>query len=183
MGKSTLISLIRSLYEVPIWDADQCVRDMLQKDKAIIQRVAALFPDTLENGCINRSILKKNVFANERNLIQLERIVHPALKIHRERFIKNQRRLGQAVCILDIPLLFETGADVECDYIVVVSAPAFLQEQRIRKRFGGQVDVKAVLGRQLPDQEKRKRADCVLYSSGGKRAILEQWLKFIRKIT
>lgn len=184
MGKSTLVALLRGISKAPIWDADQVVRDLLTHNAAIIQRVCMLFPDVLENGAINRATLKKNVFANPLNLLQLEKILHPAVQQDRARFIQKQRRMGTSYCFLDIPLLFETGAQKECDYVFVVTAPAFLQKQRIRQRFGhgNQQAISAVLARQMPNHEKCKRADCIIQTGIGRRAVLQQIMTFLEGI-
>lgn len=161
-GKSTVTRLFKSLYHIPVWDADAEVRRLLvQAD--VQSRVAYLCPSAVIDGTLNRSVLRKEVFENPDQLRQLEYILHPLLWNHMINFIKFHRRQGRKIIILDVPLLLERGWSVLCDYILVVSCKPFLQRQRILRRSGmTQEQMEQVLAQQLPQFTKKSLASFVV---------------------
>lgn len=162
MGKSTLAAQFRSL-GVPVHDADACVHQSLQPEGAGFAAVSAAFPEAIENGAIAREKLGRLVFADPQKREALEIILHPLVQASEQAFLAQAARENHAVAVLDIPLLFETGAENRVDYVVVATAPAALQEQRVLKRIGMTPEkFNAILALQLPDAEKRQRADFVV---------------------
>jgi dephospho-CoA kinase len=148
---------------VPVYDADREVHKLFAKGGAAVVPVEAAFPGVEFNGAIDRAELGTRVFGNAEALAQLEGIVHPRLQKGRRDFLKRAARARARVVVLDIPLLFETGADKACDGVAVVSAPAFVQRERVLQRPGvSEERLLDILARQMPDKEKRRRADFII---------------------
>lgn len=170
MGKSTASAAFRS-FGVPIFDADAAVHGLLGSTGAAVASVIAAFPDCLTaDGAIDRRLLGRRVFAEKDALAQLEAIVHPLVQAAQRRFLARCAGARRPLVVLDIPLLYETGADGQMDAVVVVSAPAFVQAQRVLRRPGSTAErLAAIRQRQLPDAEKRRRADFIIPSGLGKR--------------
>ncbi|OSQ40390.1 dephospho-CoA kinase [Thalassospira mesophila] len=168
MGKSTAAGMFRYL-GVPVYDADANAHDLMAPGGAAFSDIAILFPDVIVDGKIDRQILGGHVFGNADALAQLEGILHPLIRAKRDAFIRNCRRAGYAVVVLDVPLLFETGGDKQCYYVAVVSAPGFIQRQRVLRR-GGMSERKfaGILQKQLPDPQKRRRADFIIPTGLGR---------------
>jgi dephospho-CoA kinase len=163
MGKSTAAAVLRSL-RLPLFDADQVVHRLLQRKGAAVGEVTAAFPE-LGDGMdgIDRRRLGRRVFADPPALARLEAILHPMVERAEKRFLARARARHAPIAVLDIPLLFETGGDRRCDYVLVVSAPKFLQRQRVLRRAGmSDSRFAAILAQQMPDAEKRRRADFVV---------------------
>jgi len=160
MGKSTVAEMFRGA-GVPVFDADAEVRRLQAEDPALIAAIGDRFPGTVADGRLDRDALAANVLGTPHELAALEAIVHPAVHAARARFmLANQ---GAPALLFDIPLLFETGGEQAFDKIVVVSAPADVQRARVLQRAGMTEDkLDAILARQLPDAEKRARADFVV---------------------
>jgi dephospho-CoA kinase len=162
MGKSTLAKIFRN-FRVPVCDSDAIVHHLLGKGGAAVEKVAALFPDACKNGKIDRVFLSKEVFNSTPKLRALERILHPLVRRAQDDFIRDAAGRGAHVVVLDIPLLFETGAELRCDITVVADAPAFIQRARVLARPGmTQEKFAQILARQMPAAEKRKRADVIV---------------------
>jgi len=163
MGKSNAAAALRRL-GVPVFDADAAVHRLLGRGGAAVPAVRAAFPMTEgAGGAIDRQRLGREVFGRPAELRQLEQILHPMVRQAERRFRAAARARRAPVVVLDIPLLFETGGDRRCDRVVVVSAPAWLQRQRVARR-PGMTDsrLRAILAAQMPDREKRRRADFVV---------------------
>lgn len=180
MGKSTVAGMLASL-GCPVFDADAAVRDFYQSDGAAM--VERAFPGVVVDGALSRDRLAKYVLGDDGAMKQLEAIVHPAVAKRRGRFFEEAIRSGRRVVFLDIPLLFETGGDLAMDLVVVVSARAATQRARALARQG-MTDAKfdALLSRQTPDVEKRRRAHYVIdteLSLGETRAQAEALLRAI----
>jgi dephospho-CoA kinase len=174
MGKSTTAQLFAAL-GVPVCDADTVVHTLYDQGGAAVAPVGALFPDALEDGRIDRTKLLAHLTADPDGFPKLEAIVHPLVRKEEDRFLKRCRESGAKVAVLDIPLLFEAGRDRDVDKIVVVSAPADIQRARALARPGMTEErFQALLARQVPDAEKRARADFVVDSSRGLEGALEQ---------
>jgi dephospho-CoA kinase len=168
MGKSTAAAMLRQL-GVPVHDADAAVHRLLAPGGAAVAAVAAAFPGTAVGSGIDRALLGKQVFGDAAALRRLERILHPLVRKSEQRFLKEARARRAPLVALDIPLLFETGGEKRCDAVVVVSAPAFLQRARVLARPGmSEERLRAILAKQVPDAEKRRRADFVVTSGLGR---------------
>jgi len=168
MGKSTAAGMFRWL-GVPVFDADGTVHRLLAEGGAGVAPVAAAFPGTERGTAIDRDAVAAKVFGDASALRRLESVLHPLVRREQTDFLEIHARRQAALVVLDIPLLFETRGDRACDRVAVVSAPAFLQLQRMMARPGMTRDrAAAVLSRQMPDVEKRRRADFVIPSGLGR---------------
>jgi dephospho-CoA kinase len=165
MGKSTTAQFFAEA-GVPVHDADLAVHRLYAGEA--VPLIERSFPGTTGPGGVDRDKLAKRVLGDDAALRTLEQIVHPLVQREELRFLADAERAGAALAVLDIPLLFETGADRRVDAVVVVTAPAEVQRARAFQR-AEMTDAKfqALLARQLPDAEKRRRADFVVDTSGG----------------
>ena len=165
MGKSTTATLFAEA-GVPVYDADATVH-MLYEGEAV-PAIEAAFPGTTANGKVDRSKLSACVVHDPAAIKRLEQIVHPMLGASRQKFLDDAERSGAAVAVVDVPLLFETGGEKRVDAVVVVTTAPELQRQRILARDNMTSEkLDAILARQLPDAEKRRRADFVVDTSDG----------------
>jgi dephospho-CoA kinase len=182
MGKSTAASVLRQL-GVPVHDADASVHRLMNHGGAAVGYVEAAFPGTALNGAIDRKTLGRQVFADPAKLKRLESILHPMVRDQERIFLETARMRRHPVVVLDIPLLYETGGEKRCDAVIVVTAPKFLQDQRVLKRPGMSRERLAEIKRQqMPDAEKRKRADFVVPTGLGKRASRVALARILRKL-
>lgn len=163
MGKSTAATMLQRM-GVPLFDADRVVHRLLGPGGAAVTRVEAAFPGTRdENGGIDRKRLGERVFGNPQALARLEGILHPMVAEAEKRFLAQARARRAPIAVLDIPLLYESRGAARCDYVIVVSAPAMVQRQRVLRRPGmTEGRFAAILKQQMPDSEKRQRADFVV---------------------
>ncbi len=170
MGKSTASAVFRS-FGVPVFDADAAVHSLLAPTGAAVAPVIAAFPECrMADGAIDRRRLGRHVFAEAAALARLEAIVHPLVRAAERRFLARCASEKRPLVVLDIPLLYETGAERQVDAVAVVSAPALVQAQRVLRRPGSTPErLAAIRRRQLPDVEKRRRADFVIPSGLNKR--------------
>lgn len=173
MGKSEAARMLRR-FGLPVFDADAAVHALLSPGGEAVAPVSAAFPGVEDGrGGIDRQALGQRVFGNPAALETLERILHPRVAAARALFLQRAEREGAPVAVLDIPLLFETGAERDLDRVAVVSAPAEVQRARVLERPGmTEARLAAILDRQMPDAEKCARADYVLDSGKGKRKML-----------
>ena len=165
MGKSTTAKLFAEA-GVPVYDADAAVHQLYEGEAA--PAIEAAFPGTTADGKVDRKKLSARVVHNPAAIRQLEQIVHPMLGVSRQKFFDDAERSGAPVAVVDVPLLFETGGENRVDAVVVVTTSSENQRERILARgtmTGEAFD--AILARQLPDAEKRKRADFVVDTSDG----------------
>ena len=159
MGKGTTADMFRDA-GVPVWDADAAVHRLYDVGGAAVGPIGKVFPSAVIDGAVSRAALKDVLHTDPSHLKTLENIVHPLVKADRDAFIAEQ---AGPLALLDIPLLFETGADTWLDTVLVVSAPADVQAARVMARPGMTQDTfDMILGRQMPDAEKRARADVVI---------------------
>lgn len=162
MGKSTAAQLFRRA-RIPVFDADAAVHQLQGRGGRAVQAIAAAFPGTLRDGRIDRDALRTAVLGNKAALNQLEHILHPMVEQAEREFVGRARRAGVRAVVLDIPLLFEIGADRRVDQVVVVSAPKPVQIHRVRLRKRmTRPEIEAIIARQMSDSEKRRRADVVI---------------------
>ena len=162
MGKSTTAALFAAL-GVPVWDADATVRKLYAPGGSATQIIAALFPDAIEEGAVSRPKLRALIRSDPALLDRLQAVVHPLVAQDRAAFLLTQ---SADIVLLDIPLLYETGADAGCDAVVVVTTSPDLQRARVLAREGMTVaEFEMILSRQLPDAEKRARADYIIQTT------------------
>jgi dephospho-CoA kinase len=160
MGKSTVAAMFARA-GVPVFDADAVVRRLQGPGGDLVARIGELFPGTVRCGTLDRECLAHIVLADPAKLAALERIVHPVVRESREDFVAEHG--DSAALLFEIPLLFETGGEKDFDKVVVVSAPAEVQRARVLGRTGmNRAKLEAILARQVPDEEKRARADFVI---------------------
>ena len=168
MGKSETAKLFRE-QGIPVFDSDEEVHRLYEADGAAVKPLSKLFPNALsERGGIDRSVLSRLALKDAGVFKSIESIVHPLIRERKAAFLEECKRAGNPIAVVDVPLLFETGQAKGVDKIVVVSAPADIQRQRALSRSGmTQEKFDAILARQLPDTEKRKKADFVVDTSTG----------------
>jgi dephospho-CoA kinase len=186
MGKSTTAKLFTEA-GVPVYDADATVHRIYEGEAA--PAIEAAFPGTTVNGRVDRARLSERVMHDPAAIRRLEQIVHPMLRSHHQKFLEEAEKSGAPVAVMDVPLLYETGGETRVDAVVVVTTSPEVQRERILARenmTGEKLD--AILARQLPDAEKRKRADFVVDTSHGLdpvrsriRDILDQVVKMPRR--
>lgn len=151
---------------IPVFNADAHVHRLYEGEA--VEAIEAEFPGVTRGGRIDRKLLTEQVAGSPERLRQLERIVHPMVVEAEIEFLRAQERKGAQLAVLEIPLLFETGAEARVDVTVVLSAPHRVQRERVLARPGMTVDkLEQLLTRQLPDEEKRARADFVVESGTG----------------
>jgi dephospho-CoA kinase len=160
MGKSTVARMFERS-GIPVFDADAEVRRLQGPDGALIEQIAARFPAAVDRGVLDRGKLAEMALEDPQQLAELEMIVHPAVRAARERFIDQHR--DASALVFEIPLLFETEGQKDFDRVIVVSAPAEVQRARVLSRAGMTAEkLESILERQIPDEEKRRRADFVI---------------------
>ncbi len=183
MGKSATAKLFAE-EGVPVHDADAIVHELYEGE--VTPQVEAVFPGTTSGGKVDRAKLGQRVIGDAAALRRLEGIVHPLVSEAREHFLANAMRAGAPVALLDIPLLYETGSEKFCDAVAVVSAPLDVQRARVMERPGmTEQKLAAIIAKQMPDTEKRARADFVVDTSGGfdaARAQVRDILAQVRKM-
>ena len=172
MGKSTTAKLFAEA-GVPVYDADAAVHKIYEGEAA--PAIEAAFPGTTVDGRVDRARLSAQVVHNPAAMKQLEQIVHPMLGASRQKFFEDAKAAGAPVVVVDVPLLFETGGEKRVDAVVVVTTTPEAQRERVRAR-GTMDDAKldAILARQLPDAEKRNRADFIVDTSHGLEPVRER---------
>jgi len=159
MGKSTVARMFESA-GVPVFDADAVVRALQAPGGGLVEKIGEIFPGCVRSGTLDRECLAAIVLADREKLSALERIVHPAVREARERFIAEH---SDAALLFEIPLLFETGGETEFDKVIVVSAARDVQRSRVLSRTGmTAAKLDSILARQMPDEEKRAKADFVI---------------------
>ena len=167
MGKSATADLFRD-EAVPVYDADAAVHALYAKGGAAVAPVESAFPGVTKDGAIDRAALRERVLGDSTAMKKLESIVHPLAGAAQQQFRKDAADFGAPFALIDIPLLYETGGDAYCDYVLVVTAPAQIQRERVLSREGMTEDTfSQILARQMPDAEKRARADFILSTAHG----------------
>lgn len=163
MGKSTIAAMFADEH-IPVWDADASVHRLYQESEPLKAELAKAFGDILnEDGAVCREKLSNALKSGKGSFEALNQIVHPYVVADREAFIEIQKASGKDLVVCDIPLLYETGAQSALDYVLVVSAPKEMQYQRLMLRPNMTTEkIDMILARQMPDSEKRKRADFII---------------------
>ena len=162
MGKSFAAKVFRRA-GVPVFDADAAVHRLQAEGGAAVRAIEAAFPGTAVSGAVDRSKLRAAVLGRPEAFKRLEAILHPMVRGAERRCVAAARRAGSRVVVLDVPLLLETAGERRVDLVVVVSAPPSVQIARVRRRRRmSEADIAGLLARQMPDAEKRRRADVVI---------------------
>lgn len=178
MGKSTAAAMLRRL-GVPVYCADEAVHGLMRAGGKAVEQVGKLHPAALKKtpdnkAFIDRAVLGKAAFHDAKLMTRLEAILHPLVRLEEKKFIEAQRKKRSKLVVIDIPLLFETKGEKRADKIIVVTAPAFVQAGRVLLRPGmTREKLRGILARQMPDAEKRKRADIVLHTGLGRHATFQ----------
>lgn len=164
MGKTETAKIFETL-GVPTFDSDEAVHQLLGEGGEAVDLVETAFPGVKHEGKIDRKMLGKKVFENDDSLVALENILHPMVLDKREEFIQNQ---NTDLVLFDIPLLFEKGYENQVDYVIVVSAPFKVQKERVLARPDmTELRFKDILEKQIPDEQKRLKADFVIQTDQG----------------
>lgn len=180
MGKSTTAKMFAEA-GVPVHDADAAVHRLYEGEA--VPLIEAAFPGSTVGGKVDRDKLGQRVIGDAAAMRKLETIVHPLVRKAEERFLAEAERAGAKVAVLDIPLLFETGGDKRCDAVVVVSAPAGTQRARVLERPGmTEQKFHALAGKQMPDADKRARADFIVDSGQGYEAARQQVREILAQV-
>ena len=165
MGKSTTSGLFRER-GIPVHDADASVHELYRGRAA--GPIAEAFPGVVVNGVVDRPSLSAAVLGKPHALRRLEAIIHPLVRAEEEAFLRRCLSAGAGLAVLDVPLLLETGAERRCDAVLVVTAPAAIQRQRVLARLEmTEAKLAAILARQMPDAEKRRHAHFIVDTSRG----------------
>ena len=181
MGKSATAAMFRNA-GIPVHDADAAVHDLYSG--VAVPLIETAFPGTVVNGIVDRKKLGERVIGKAEEMKRLEAIVHPLVAEVRNRFLEDAAARGAKLAVLDIPLLYETGGEKLCDYVVVVSAPEEVQRTRVLARPEmTEEKFRAILAKQVPDTEKRKRADFIVDSSQGFEVAEKQVAAIISQLT
>ena len=181
MGKTTTAKLFAA-EGIPVLDSDAVVHDLYSADA--VPMIEAAFPGTTISGTVDRLELGNILRENPANFRKLEAIVHPLVRERQEAFLRKAREENQNFAVLDIPLLFETGAETRVDKIVVVSCAPEIQRQRVLSRPGmTEEKFEMILARQMPDAEKRRRADFIIDSGNGVEAARDQVREILQRLS
>lgn len=180
MGKSTTARLFEEA-GVPVYDADATVHKVYEGEA--VPAVEAAFPGSTVDGKVDRQKLSALVVNNPEAMKRLETIVHPMLRSHQLKFLSDAEKSGAPVAVLDVPLLYETGGENRVDAVVVVTTAPDVQRERILARDNMTPDkLDAILARQLPDEEKRKRADFIVDTSHGLEPVRQRISEILREV-
>ena len=171
MGKSTAAAAFRYL-GVAVHDADAAVDGLMGKGGGAVKAVAAAFCGVARKGEVIHEKLALRVFGDPQALLELESILHPMVRLRQRQFLSVAARQGRPLVVLEVPLLFETKGEEHCDGVVVVSAPRFVQKQRVLARSGmTEKRLNAILSRQMTDAEKQQRADFIV-NTGDRKSVV-----------
>lgn len=184
MGKSATARLFKKL-GVPVFDSDADVHKALSPEGAAFEEVAVTFPESWDKktATINRKVLGGIVFNDAKKRKELEGILHPVVQAGQKKFIAAMKRMGKKIVVLDIPLLFETGAEKRVDYTIVVTAPYSIQRRRVLARVGmDEARFLKILEMQMPDAEKQARADFIVQTGQGYAHTHRQLQKILKEV-
>ncbi|MFD0985797.1 dephospho-CoA kinase [Methyloligella solikamskensis] len=180
MGKTTTAAYFAER-GIPVCSADQIVHDLYEGEA--VPQIEAAFPGVAPDGKVDRALLAKEVAGHPGKLRELEAIIHPLVVKGEMEFLRDQAKRGAEMVVLEIPLLYEAGAEVRVDTVVVVSAPPEAQRERVLARAGmSEEKFESLLARQMPDAEKRARADYVVDTGGSLEDVARQVDKVIEDL-
>lgn len=180
MGKTTTAQMFRD-EACPVFDADAAVHALYAKGGEAVPIIKSVFPDAIKDGAVDRTVLGVHMRADPLQLKVLESFIHPLVAEKRSAFFNKYKDAD--IVIMDVPLLFETGLDKAVHKVVVVTAPAEIQRERVLARQGMTPELfESLLARQMPDAEKRKRADYLVYSDRGLESAREQVHQIIKAL-
>ncbi len=180
MGKSATAAIFRRL-GIPVHDSDATVHALYQG--AAVPLIEAAFPGTVHGGVVDRAALAAKVLDDKDAMKRLEALVHPLVRASRMAFVEEAKARGDRLVVVDIPLLYETGAEAETDAVLLVTAPETVQKERIAARPGMTPEkLAAIMAKQMPDQEKRRRADFIIDTSTGHADAERQVRDLLRRI-
>ncbi|MEE9381062.1 MAG: dephospho-CoA kinase [Hyphomonadaceae bacterium] len=167
MGKTATAAMFREA-GVPVYDADAAVHALYEKGGAAVDPIGEVFPGAIQDGAVDRDKLRSLVLDDAEAMAALETLVHPLVGMAQKSFRDEADNKGATLIVLDVPLLYETGGDALCDYVAVVTASEALQRTRVLMRPGmDEVALDAILAKQVPDVEKRARADFIISTGHG----------------
>lgn len=182
MGKSTTAKMFEGL-GCPVFDADAAVHELYAKGGRAVPLIRAVFPDAIKDEAVNRQRLGDHMRADPLNLKVLESFIHPWVGEMRAAFLKQAQDSRAKAVVFDIPLLFETGGGERVDTVVVVTAPADIQRQRVMSRPGMTAELfEMIRAKQMPDAEKRRRADYIVHTDQGLEAAQAQVADILTRI-
>ena len=162
MGKSTVAKILNDK-GIPVYSADGAVHTLLKRRGKAVPFIAQKFPNAVKNGRVDRKALGHAVFGDPKQLRHLEQIIHPLIRSIEKDFLRQARKTGARAAVLEIPLLFETGAEKRCDVTLCVTAPRTVQKARVLSRPGmTEKKFKAIISRQMPNAKKCRKADYVV---------------------
>ena len=182
MGKSTAAAAFRRA-GMPVFDADLAVHRMQARGGRAVKAIGAAFPGAVQEGAVDRAALRAMVINDRDAFRRLERMLHPIVEQEAHEFVGRARRTAKRAVVLDVPLLFEAKFDRLCDVVMVVSAPLAVQVHRVglRRRMS-RADALAIIARQMPDREKRRRADVVIQTGLSRAHTLRSLRRFIQTL-
>ena len=182
MGKSTVAAAFRRA-GIPVFDADAAVHALQGRGGRAVRAIGEAFPGTVRDGAVDRAALRAVAVPNPSAMRTLERILHPMVRAAERAFLHRARRARRRMAVLDIPLLLETGGERRVDLVLVVSAPRAVQRARVRRRrqmTDAQIDT--IIARQMPDAEKRRRADVIISTGLSRHHALRRLKRLIQEL-
>lgn len=182
MGKSTAARQFRRAH-VPLFDADAEVHRLQARGGAAVAAIEAAFPGSVREGAVDRRLLRAKLMADPTGWRVLERIMHPRIRAARRAFLARCRRQGARIAVLDIPLLLENAPNPDVDLVLVVSTSTANQKSRLRQRGRmTEAEIAAIIARQMPDSEKRRRADVVIRTGLSRRHAQARIVRLIQEL-
>lgn len=182
MGKTTATRALARM-GLPIHDSDAAVHVLFMRGGAAVEPVGRVFPSVIHDGAVNRAALGSLVFRDPQALARLEAIVHPLVRRESRSFLKRCAMRRELIAVLDVPLLFEANRKNDYDLTILVTAPAFIQTQRVLRRPGmTEQRLADIKSRQMPDAEKRKRSDFIVQTGLGQRDSLRRLTLIVKLI-
>ena len=182
MGKSTAADMFRRL-NVPVHDSDATVLKLLKTDKKINEEIRRRFPSVIEREVINRQKLGNMVFSDSQAREELEKIIHPVVRLSARRFLRFHSLRSESLVVLDIPLLYETNGEVNVDAVLVMTAPEFSRTRRVLSRSGMSIEkFKGIVDSQISDKEKCRRANYVIETGLGKAYTFRRLTRLVKHL-
>lgn len=182
MGKSTIAKAFRRAH-IPVFDADATVHALQARGGRAVPAIGQAFPGTIRDGAVDRAALRTVAVPDPAAMLTLERILHPMVRAAEQAFLARARRAGRPVVVLDIPLLLETGGERRVDLVLVVSAPRSVQRARVsRRRRMTNAEIDTIIARQMPDAEKRRRADVIISTGLSRHHALRRLRRLIQEM-